>query len=137
MKYAKKMKLPIIETRICLRCGKEFGITSRQKNKKYCDGCKEIHRIEHIHSAEYVERQKRYMKEYHKNNDSYTPKRHKTNCRRCGIEFISGSGRTEVCINCLRKSDNSRDRRLADYRRDYSEDGERIRISSRYYTPKD
>lgn len=133
MRYAKKMNLPIFETRVCLRCGKEFGVTVRQKNKLYCDDCKEIHKIERRKTPEYIEHQKQYLKKYRMEN-RYIPKRHITKCKRCGNEFISGSGKTYVCIACLEKSENPRDRRLADYRRNYSKESEQIRLSNQYHT---
>lgn len=128
-----KKEFPIIETRICLRCGEPFGITCRQKMKKYCSNCKEIHQYEHRHSEGYVQRQKQFAKKYHENN-RYIPKRHIMICDRCNKEFIAGSGNATICIECLRKSDKVNERMRATYRRDYTESGERIRISSRYYT---
>lgn len=56
------MELPIIETRTCLRCGNDFDINAKQKNKLYCDNCKLIHKIEYCNSAEAKEKAKKRQK---------------------------------------------------------------------------
>ena len=123
--------LPIIGIRTCERCGNDFGITSRQKNKRYCDGCKEIHKKEY--KIEYLkdpEKRKCYnakQREFHRKR--YVPKRHRIKCEKCGEFFIVGAGRPpKMCIGCLSKSNKAVERARAYYRRDYSAE-ERIRIS--------
>lgn len=122
------MKLPIIETRTCLRCGNDFDINAKQKNKLYCDECKLIHKIEYHNSAEAKAKAKKRQKKYYEKR--YKPKRHYNQCIVCGKEFIVGSGRPPTkCIDCLSKSKNAIERERAYYRRDYTQDPEQIRVS--------
>lgn len=127
----RRKQLPIIETRNCLRCGSEFGITALQKNKLYCDYCKIIHSKEYEEQPEIKKRKLEYRKEYYRKvvKPNKTPKRRIIKCERCGNDFLAGSGRPPtVCIECLSKSSSAAERVRAYYRRDYSTE-EQLRIS--------
>lgn len=118
-----KKKLPIIESRNCLRCGNAFEITALQKNKLYCDKCRIIHQEERRKSAEVAEKRRARMKVYYREvlKKAYKPKRHIVKCERCGENFIVGSGRPpKVCIECLSKSKLAAERARAEYRRYYT-----------------
>lgn len=113
------MELPIIETKVCLKCGASFKINAKQRKKKYCDNCKKIHTEEY---------RKRYYNQVVKPNRK--PKRHYNYCKACGEKFVVGSGRPPTkCIDCLSKSKNAIERERAYYRRDYTQDPEQIRVS--------
>ena len=119
----KRKQLPIIETRNCLRCGSDFGITAKQKNKLYCDDCKIIHSKEYREQPEIKKKRLEYRKEYYRKvvKPNYKHKRRKIKCERCGNEFLAGSGRPPtVCIECLSKSSDAGERERAWHRRDYS-----------------
>lgn len=126
----RRRQLPIVEIRTCLRCGKKFDINALQKQKRYCDECKEIHLSEHLKSPEMKRKNAEYQKQYReKQKSSYAHKRHMITCVRCGDEFMAGSGRQPtVCISCLSKSNNAAERARASVRRDYNAD-KRIRLS--------
>lgn len=119
----KRKQLPIIETRNCLRCGSDFGITAKQKRKLFCDDCKIIHSKEHREQPEIKKKRLEYSKEYYRKvvKPNYKHKRRKIKCERCGNEFLAGSGRPPtVCIECLSKSSDAGERVRAWLRRDYS-----------------
>ena len=131
MKMKKRKTLPIIETRNCLRCGSEFGITALQKNKLYCDDCRLIHSKEYKEQPEIKKKNQKYCREYYKKvvKPNYKPRRRTIKCERCGNEFLAGSGRPPtVCTECLSKSTNAAERERAYYRRDYSIE-KQVRIS--------
>lgn len=125
------MGLPIIETRTCLRCGNDFDINAKQKNKLYCDNCKLIHKIEYYNSAEAKEKAKKRQKKYYNQvvKPNRKPKRHYNYCKVCGEKFVVGSGRPPIkCIDCLAKSKIKAERVQSYYRRDYSGDTKQIWI---------
>lgn len=112
------MELPIIKTKMCLKCGASFEINAKQRKKKYCDNCKKIH-TEEYRKSYYI----RVVKPNRK------PKRHYNYCKACGEKFVVGSGRPPIkCIDCLAKSKIRAERERSYYRRDYSEDTKQIRI---------
>ena len=124
----------IIGTRICLRCGEEFGVNVFQHRKCYCDQCKNAHRIEYLRAPKQQEKARIRTRKYREKN--YKPKRHKNQCERCGKLFTVGSGRKPtICIECLKKSELNTERRRADYRRNYDSE-EQIRIQNQYFTPE-
>lgn len=128
---SKVKDLPIIEQRNCLRCGKQFGINSRQKRKLYCDDCKEVHMEEYLQIPRIKQMKKDYQKIYlQRQKEKYIPRRHKAICQVCQTAFIVGSGRQpKLCIDCLSKSKYAAERERASYRRDYSSE-EQIRLSN-------
>lgn len=100
-----KKELPILEYRKCLRCGTEFGITGRQRAKKYCEDC----RYEH-----YKELQKAWLEipENYKHNLEMSRARNRNRnrashhkfytCALCGQMFQSHTrGKAKYCMPCL------------------------------------
>ena len=88
--------------KICTVCGKEYEVSDRQGNSKYCsDTCRSSFNKTRI--AEYG---KRYYREHYRRQ----PK--ETKCRRCGSTFL-GRWNQAYCPDCL--SDSS-DYRMKQYR---------------------
>lgn len=94
---------PIVETRVCPICGKEFGVTCFQKRKVYCDVCKEQHYIDA--QKEYREKNREKLRAYGRayGRETYGPKKAKTyTCSLCGKKFSPGTGgKCKYCIECL------------------------------------
>lgn len=93
-------KKPIIETRTCLICGKEFGINCYQTRKVYCDDCRGPHRLKlareysEIHKYEIREKAKIYRQTHRKHMVFI--------CKMCGGEFQTHRGGIpKYCTPCL------------------------------------
>lgn len=116
MKYILR-ELPIIEIRKCARCGMDFGITARQRRKKYCDECKIAHQKEY--HIDYYSKPDNKAKANNYVREHYQKKRRKVECERCHQFFTMGRGKATICINCLINSDNIHERERGYLRRNY------------------
>lgn len=93
------MEIPIIETRVCPVCGKEFGINYYQTRKVYCDDCSKGH---------YKQYRKEYADAHQDKIRAYARRRKqrriykKFTCKLCGKEFQTHRGGVpKYCTPCL------------------------------------
>lgn len=94
-----KRRIPIIETRICPVCGKEFGINYYQTRKVYCDDCRRGQYLMYRRQYNILHRdQIRELNKKYKKNKEYK----KFTCKLCGKEFQTRRGGVpKYCTPCL------------------------------------
>lgn len=93
------MEIPIIETRVCHVCGKEFGITYFQTRKVYCDDCRKWHYKQY--RKEYAEIHQDEIRAYARRYNKRRPHK-KFTCKLCGKEFQTHRGGVpKYCTPCL------------------------------------
>lgn len=109
MATSEKRKKEIVEIRICRICHREFGVTSSQMRKIYCDDCKKEHYRER--AREYnriyrdlpgVKERQRYLSRA-RYLEKYKPKTYV--CKICNEEFeTTNRGRPCYCMECLKQA---------------------------------